>query len=730
MARIRLKKLFRPRSPLTLLLEELSSTFESPFQLLDHEGKHLLGEPDLAFEKEFPLELDGEHVGLLRGDGRSGALFSALHHWITEENSKKKMADEVLNAYREITLLYHLSEKLSTSLKIHKVVAVALEEVGRLIRGTCGAAVLFDASRVAVAKSSFGWEGNEESYETLSEQVLGIVESSEKAEVVNLLQEDHRFEATALPVQSLVWAPLKSKHRIFGVLWMGHSDAGHEYSAADLNLLNTIASQVSPAIENAEFYENMEQLVQARTNELSQAKEAAEMANLAKSQFLANMSHELRTPLNGLLGYAQILQRDKDVTSKQQEGLAVIQKSGEHLLTLINDILDLSKIEAGKEELHEGEFSLPEVLHNLEELFRLRAEKKSIDFVYRKESALPQWVHGDARKLRQVLINLLGNAIKFTDSGEVCLSVKAVDNTILFKVSDTGVGIPGQHLEEIFQAFRQLNHENQTTEGTGLGLAISSRLVRMMGGHIEVESELGRGSTFSFSVQLPAVSGGGTARIPSNQSIVGYKGETLTALIVEDKAPNRAVLVDLLEPLGFKVLEAHNGKEGVESALHHKPALILMDLVMPVMSGLEAIKALRASPQGDDFVIVALSASVFENDQEKSLEAGSNAFLPKPIRADELLECLRQHLDLDWLYEKREGPSSTESGEHPWAVPPQEQLVDLYHYAKQGNIGEIRRQIKSIAASDERFKAFVKPLQLMAKSFQMKAICAYLDDYV
>jgi signal transduction histidine kinase/ActR/RegA family two-component response regulator len=379
---------------------------------------------------------------------------------------------------------------------------------------------------------------------------------------------------------------------------------------------------------------------------LADARDQASQASHAKSEFLASMSHELRTPLNAILGYAQILQWDKHLTERQTTGLSTIEQAGQHLLALIDEILDLAKIEAGRIDLQPTPVELAPFLQGIANIIRVRVEQKGLRFVY-DAAGLPATVLADERRLRQVLLNLLGNAAKFTDHGEVSLRVRAQptrDDTTRLRceVRDSGIGINAEDLATLFQPFQQVGDLQRRRGGTGLGLAISRQLVRHMGGDIEVESVPDRGSVFRFEIELPTALG--EAAPAPEQPVIGYEGERKTVLVVDDVPANRAMLIDMLRPLGFTMVEAQNGREGLEKAQAVLPDAILMDNVMPVMDGLEATQRLRELPALKNVPVIAVSASATAEGRERVLAAGANAFLTKPFRAAQLLAVLEQHL--------------------------------------------------------------------------------------
>jgi signal transduction histidine kinase/ActR/RegA family two-component response regulator len=396
--------------------------------------------------------------------------------------------------------------------------------------------------------------------------------------------------------------------------------------------------------------------LQKVNDDLRAAMERAEVANRAKSAFLASMSHELRTPLNAILGYTQILKRDKTLTLPQQTGISTIQQGGQHLLALINDVLDLSRVDAGKMEFHPKPVRLVELLMVVADIMRVRAEQKHLHFELQLAEGLPQAVSLDETRMRQILLNLLGNALKFTDRGSVRLCVTSLPaepgqgNNVVqlrFEVIDEGIGIaPDQH-EAIFRPFEQAGDASRRAGGTGLGLAISRQLVQLMGGQLQVESALGKGSRFWFDVPLTVVDAPGV-KVGGEHIASGYVGPRKTILVVDDVATNRALLRDLLGSLGFRTLEAENGMSALMQTQAVQPDMVLLDMVMPGMDGIETTRRLRADARTADTPVLIISASSTPEEEERSFEVGANAFLAKPVNEHDLLREIGAHLKLEW----------------------------------------------------------------------------------
>ncbi|BAZ00172.1 multi-sensor hybrid histidine kinase [Tolypothrix tenuis PCC 7101] len=410
---------------------------------------------------------------------------------------------------------------------------------------------------------------------------------------------------------------------------------------------------------------------------------AAERANRAKSQFLANMSHELRTPLNAILGFAQVMSHDSSLSAEHQENLAIINRAGEHLLNLINDILEMSKIEAGKTTLNVNSFDFIRFLGNLEEMLRFRAAAKDLLLVFEYAPNIPQYLQTDESKLRQVLLNLLGNAIKFTHQGTVTLRVRlesgdwGIENehqscqSLIFEIQDTGPGIAPQEIDLLFEAFGQTETGRNSQQGTGLGLAISRKYVQLMDGDITVTSTLGVGSKFTFDIQIHPASASEVKQQHCQDQIVGLApGQPeYRILVVDDARDNRLVLVKLLTSIGFVVKEATNGQEAIAQWMEWQPHLIFMDMRMPVMDGYEATREIKAKEKSyldrplqlacqcstmplstnSNTIIIALTASAFEEERQNILSTGCDDFIRKPFTKEVLLKKVSEHLGVEYI---------------------------------------------------------------------------------
>lgn len=479
--------------------------------------------------------------------------------------------------------------------------------------------------------------------------------------------------------------------------------------------------------------DNLEKIVAHRTGELSVAKNRAEIANQAKNRFLASMSHELRTPLNAILGYSQILKNDKNLNERQWSALDTMQRSGEHLLMLINDVLDISKIEAGKFELNPESVQLPAFVKVISDMVRVKAEERRLVFVSEVDAHLPASVMADPTRLRQVLLNLLGNAVKFSEHGQVTLRVLKVADAdqqcvVRFEVRDTGVGMEAGQLETIFQAFEQVGDVKQRSGGTGLGLSISRELVRLMGGDISVQSQPGSGSVFSFEIALAVDHSADRAydSQSSKEAIVGYEGQRRTVLIADDVPANRTMLAALLSGLDFEILQASNGQETLDMMYRQRPDLVITDVSMPVMDGLEATRCIRADPALAAVPVIVVSATFLAQDTLAAVEAGANAFLTKPIEQSRLLSAIATQLKIRWATEEVGDTITLDT----LTAPPLGELTILHGLALDGNMGRIRRRADYLDTLDPAYRGFTDRLRQLGRTFQVQEIQYFIEKHM
>ena len=547
--------------------------------------------------------------------------------------------------------------------------------------------------------------------------------------------------------KSVLGMPLINQGKLTGILYLENNLTEGAFTPLRLEVLTLLSSQMAISIQNSLLYNNLtttnvhlEQMVDERTRELQKTTEEAKTANQAKSEFLSNMSHELRTPMSAILGFSSIMSYDVDLLDHQKENLDIICRSGEHLLSLINDVLEMSKIEAGRTTLNKNGFDLYSMLESVGEIIRIRADAKDLHFFLEYHAELPQYIKTDEGKLRQILLNLLGNAIKFTKEGGVTLRAKAgLESRIDFEIEDSGIGIAEDEFETLFDPFVQTASGRRTQEGTGLGLSISRKYIQMMEGDIQVSSNPDQGSIFQFHVIVEPANLNEIVIKPMPRRVVCLEPEQhhWRILNLEDNPENQLLLSRLLQAVGFEVLEAANGKEGVERFKEEKFDFIFMDIRMPVMDGYEAVKQIREFEQ-DKFKqtgtlshvpITALTASPFEEDRPRILSMGCDDFIRKPFQEAEIFEVISRHLGVRYVYEEedvQEAPMVSELRLDDFSGLPDQWLTAFYKATVAGNFNAL------LEMSDQLEPAYSKlagMLKVLIENFQFKKIRSLLGNF-
>ena len=489
---------------------------------------------------------------------------------------------------------------------------------------------------------------------------------------------------------------------------------------------------------------------QSYVSKLESAKVDADAANRAKSEFLANMSHELRTPLNGILGYAQLLSQS-NLSEEHGRGVSVIYQNGMNLLSQINDILDLAKIEARQMELTVAPMSLPLMLDGIAKLIRIKADQKPIRYIHDVPANIPFGISADEQRLRQALLNLLGNAIKFTDEGTVALSVRVEDLEsdrsdndptesedsfvrLSFDIKDTGVGISDTQMQTILLPFQQVGDTQKKAEGTGLGLTITNKILTLMGSRLMIKSKPGQGSSFGFEITVPRVKNVVDLNTEKSlETIIGYKNGRHRILVVDDLSQNRLMLRNLLSPIGFDVDEAENARDAIEIIDDCPPSLIITALSMPVMDGWGLLKHLRDDPTTPEIKVIVSTASVFASDREKSLLEGAHGFLPKPINLHELYGLVSKHLDLEWIYQETskafpEFLKDLSEQERCAYLPPADDLVSLLEIAIAGDIFGLKDRVKLLSEQSNANDSFYSRFYQLVNTFDINQVRATLES--
>ncbi|MDM8530466.1 ATP-binding protein [Anaerolineales bacterium HSG25] len=731
--------------------------------------------PDTHSEMAVPIITNEQVVGVLDVqqdtigglDEGDASLLRSLANQVAVAITNARLFAQNQATLQETETLYTIGQRMITATNLSELIAAVVEEVNIPVINRAVLGVFeYDSSDnlvgMTIEANWYSGHGTEPTlpgthYTSQMLDVLTLFSSVEPLFFEDIWQDERIGLSTMavvkqLSIRAVMVLPLPGQQQQLGVLLL-EGEAPYQFSDREIRPYLAMLGQLATAVEN-------QQLLQ----QTIQAKEKADLANRAKSEFLGNMSHELRTPLNGILGYAQLLKRKRNLETDVRDGLGIIQQSGNHLLTLITDILDFSKIEAHKMELYLTKVNLPSFIEEVVGIMWMRATEKNILFEHETHN-LPNGVLVDEKRLRQILLNLLGNAVKFTKTGRVTLRVSQVekrkrskrrrsvknrndisvflmelekndgkDNVtppqaiIRFEVEDTGMGMTSEQTTKIFEAFEQVGDVKKRAEGTGLGLAITKQLVELMGGNLQVRSQLGQGTTFWFEINLPFVEMDEPMMHSTNETIVGYQGARRKVLIVDDIVSNRTMLVGLLEPLGFGLTTAENGLDGIAQAKQYQPDIILTDLVMPEMDGFGLIKGVQAESEIADTPILILSASSFDKQQWNEAIQLSDGFLNKPFAVNDLFDMMASCLNLEWEMVTETDKANDEATE--MIIPPVEELKTLHGLAQRGSMKKVRQWVQYIIEMDEQYRPFANQVMALAKAYEGQEIEKLAEQYL
>jgi signal transduction histidine kinase/class 3 adenylate cyclase/ActR/RegA family two-component response regulator len=669
---VNLKRLIKKGKDTHEIFMDILNLFPSRIGVYDDEESLVIGTSIENPTEKIPIKLEDDIIGWVYGNEHARVFAKLLQQYAVKDNERKTLGQEVLTVYREINVIYDFSEKLAKTIDPEEIAKLALEEANHLISATGGVIILVrpGKERITDLVSTSGKEFIRQVDIQNTNCFFGNIENIDNAEIINDTKSDNRFNTLPHVVTSLIYAPLKVKQRILGLIVL-YNDMNAAYRAADLKLLTTLALQAASAIESAMLYREI--IEEAKSRE-----EALKRIDRLKDEFLANTSHELRTPLNGIIGLSESL-FDNVPNDKQKEDLSMIISSGKRLASLVNDILDFSKLKNFDIELQRKPVDLNSIADVVLYINKPLISGKQLVLINDVPDDLPA-IDGDENRLQQILNNLISNALKFTESGSVKVSARQENSEVTVTVSDTGIGISEDKKDVIFNAFQQADGSiSREYAGTGLGLSISKHLVELHGGRMWVDSELNNGSTFYFTLPISretavktnisklskpvfseSLPGVGKENIEKRSftkpesvyATVNSDGKSLNILIVDDEPINHQVLKNHLSSETYNITQAMNGEEALKALENgQKYNLVLLDVMMPKMTGYEVCKQIRQKYIPSELPVIMVTAKNQVQDLVQGLNIGANDYLAKPFTKQEFLARIKTQLDLNRIFE-------------------------------------------------------------------------------